>query len=243
MEVFIVGLILYVILSVIGEVSKKGKNTPPTQTGGGKVIPFPSDPTARRKTFQDVLREALEEASLEGQDAQRGADDTFDTEMEGTFQGTEGTLFETESDAGFSSEGIGSLEGSPVADGSLGGSLVADGSLEGDPRGGSLGPIPEDAYSSGGMLKSSLSEEELVRWEREDVVDFDDDFEDAADSRFSYGDIGFSDNDSNASSAFLHGGLLATEEDLLRGIIVSELMNARGGRSLLKRGACRTNRL
>lgn len=277
MEVFIIGLIVYVILSVIGEMVKKGKNAPPAQTGGGKPVPFPYDPAAKRKTFQDVLRETLEEAGLEGKDAKDDAageyrygdgyqgegssaafgegadsseaeawppqrdgsltsgemmpamDDAPFTVMEGAWEGTE-------SGEGFSSEGLGSLEGFPATDGSLGE----------DTRWGSLGPIPEEERSSESLPKASMRGEEFSRWEQEDVediVDFADGFLDTTESGFSYEEVSFSDSGSNASPMFLRRGLLTSEDDLLSGIIVSEILNAPGGKSRLVAGARRQNRI
>lgn len=259
MEVFIVGLIVYVILSVIGEVAKKNKNTPPPQTGGGKVIPFPSDPDARRKSFQDVLREALEEASLEGEGSKgpfgegAGADEagvwlpqrngslTSEEMMERMEEGfsSEGLSSENLSSEGFSSEGLGSLEGTPPTDGSLGGN-TRWGSLESIPEeshsSGRLGPIPEDAHSSS-LLKSSAGGDEFSHWEHEDLVDFADDAESTTDSRFSYGEIGFSESGFDVSPIFLKRGLLTSEDDLLSGIIVSEILNTPGGKGRQRRGA------
>lgn len=265
MELVIVGLIFYVILSVIGEVAKKNKNAPPSQTSGGQVIPLPRDPNARPKTFQDVLREALEEANLEGKEARDNAEggygsgDSYQGEgssvafgegedadeagawppqrdgsltseemMEHMEEGysSEGLSSEGLSAEGFSSEGISSLEGAPVVDGPRGG----------DTRWGSLGPITEDEHS-GSLPKSSTGSDEFSRWEDEDAVDFADDSEDTADSGLSYGEISYSDSGFDASPISMKGGLLTSDDDLLRGIIVSEIMNTPGGKSRQMRGA------
>lgn len=286
MEIFVVGLIVYVVLSVIGEMAKKNKNAPPPQTGGGKVIPFPSDSNARRKTFQDVLREALDEASLEGKEAKddaegeyrsgdryqgegssgafgEGADadeaSIWPSQRDGSLTGeeimermedtpfsedlsseglsSEGLSFEGLSSEGFSSEGLSSeglnsLEGAPVTEDSLGG----------DSRWGSLGPISEDVFSFGSRPKSSTGSDELSRWEHEDATDFADDYADTTDSGFSYGEIGFSDSGSDASPIYVSRGLLTGDDDLLRGIIVSEIMNTPGGKSRQMRGVRGPNR-
>lgn len=265
MEVIIIGLIIYVISSVINEVAKKNKNAPSTKTGGGngggggRVIPFPRDPDARRKTFQDMLREALEEASMEGKDFGEGSEghsvgeyqfgdghegqgsgtseffgenaeateiyDNWSPQREGSLigevvmeplgQGSEGLSregFDSEnlSSEGLSSEGLGSFEGAPVTEGSLGGDVHWEG----------LGPVLEEEHLSGSLLKGSADSDDFSSWEQEDAEDFADDYVDTFDT-----------SNFDSVPTFAGRGLLSGEEDLLRGIIVSELLNSPGGKS------------
>lgn len=274
MEVIIIGLIIYVISSVINEVAKKNKNAPnapSTRTGGGsgentggggKVIPFPSDPNTRRKTFQDLLREALEEASMEsmegkdlGEDSEghsvgeyqfgdrhegegsgsseffgkstntAGEYDTWPPQREGSLtgeemmdplsQGSEGLSHE-----GFDSENL-SFEGlSSEGHSSSEGDLATDSSLGGDTPWGSLGQVLEDEHSSGSLLKRSANSDDFSSLEQEDAEDFADIYDDTSDlSNF------------DAVPMFSGRGLLSSEGDLLRGIIVSEVLNPPGGKN------------